>query len=91
MKWNVTSLIRRGSDFYFFAALYCSHLGFNVLLTLSIKALNQFLGIFQVKLFFENCGHYCIRGGRIRLEVDNEDFMNSKVITIKLTLLMSIT
>ena len=31
-KWNVTLLIRRGINFYFFAALYWSCLGLNVLL-----------------------------------------------------------
>ena len=28
--WNVTTLIWGGSSFYFFAAFYCSHPGFNV-------------------------------------------------------------
>ena len=32
--WNVTLLIRRGSNFVFFAALYCSLLWFNGLLAL---------------------------------------------------------
>ena len=31
-KWNVTPLIRRGSNFYLFAALYYSCHGFNALL-----------------------------------------------------------
>ena len=45
MKWNVMPLIRRGSNFVFFAALYCSCLEFNAMLALpqrreAIKALN---------------------------------------------------
>ena len=36
-KWNVTPLIRRASNFYFFAVLYCSCLGFNALHALPTK------------------------------------------------------
>ena len=37
MQWNVTLLMRRGSNFYFFAALYCSCFGFIDLLALPTK------------------------------------------------------
>ena len=36
-KWNVMPCIRRGSNSCFFAALYCSCLGFNALLALPTK------------------------------------------------------
>ena len=37
VNWNVMPLIRRGSNFAFFAALYCSCLEFNGLLALPTK------------------------------------------------------
>ena len=36
-QWNVRTLIMRGSDFYFFAKLYCSCLGINALLALTTE------------------------------------------------------
>ena len=36
-KTNVTPLIRKGNNLFFFAALYCSCLGFNTLLALPTK------------------------------------------------------
>ena len=36
-QWNVTPLIRRGNNFYFFAALYFSSLGFNAMCALPTK------------------------------------------------------
>ena len=37
IKWNVTPLFRRSSNFVFFASLYCSCIGFNALLALPTK------------------------------------------------------
>ena len=36
-EWNVMTLVRRDSDFSFFAVFYCSCLGFNELLPLPTK------------------------------------------------------
>ena len=35
-EWNVMTLIRRGSDFSFFAAFYCYHLGFNAVVSIGL-------------------------------------------------------
>ena len=37
LKWNVMTLIRRGQNFSFFAALYCTYLDLNALFALQRK------------------------------------------------------
>ena len=68
-KWEITPLIRLGSNLYFFAAFHCSCLGCNALFVLwleIITSLNSRCGREAISAvishFLINCGSHLIRG-----------------------------